>query len=106
MVVYLEQLERLAALQPHMLFPSHGPVITRPQALLAHYLSHRRARHDRVLDAVHAGRTSVADIATEAYADSPDAHPGLAQDQTLAHLLAHAEHGTVRQHNGGWHPVA
>ena len=105
MNVYLEQLERLASLEPHMIFPSHGPVITRPMALLNHYVNHRRARHGRVLDAVQAGRSSVADIATEAYADSPDAHPGLAQDQTLAHLLAHAEHGTVRQHNGGWHPA-
>lgn len=105
MNVYLEQLERLASLEPHMLFPSHGPVITRPQALLAHYLRHRRARHDRVLDAVHSGRTSVADIAKEAYADSPDAHPGLAQDQTLAHLLAHAATGDAVERAGAWYPT-
>ena len=105
MNVYLEQLERLASLEPHMIFASHGPVITRPLALLNHYVNHRRARHAKVLDAVQAGRSSVAEIATEAYADSPDAHPGLAQDQTLAHLLAHAQQGTVRQHEGGWHPA-
>ena len=80
-------------------------IVTKPTALLNHYVSHRRARHARVLDAVQAGHRIVADISREAYADSPEAHPGLAQDQTLAHLLAHAQQGTVRQHNGGWHPA-
>ena len=106
MNVYLEQLERLASLEPHMIFPSHGPVVTKPIALLNHYVSHRRARHARVLDAVQAGQSAVADIAREAYADSPDAHPGLAQDQTLAHLLAHAEEGSVVQGLDGWHRAA
>ncbi len=106
MNVYLEQLERLASLEPHMIFPSHGPVVTKPTALLNHYVSHRRARHARVLDAVQAGQGAVADIAREAYADSPDAHPGLAQDQTLAHLMAHAEEGSVVQRPDGWHPAA
>lgn len=106
MNVYLEQLERLASLEPHMIFPSHGPVVTKPTALLNHYVSHRRARHARVLDAVQAGQSAVADIAREAYADSPDAHPGLAQDQTLAHLMAHAEEGSVVQGPDGWHHAA
>ena len=106
MNVYLEQLERLASLEPHMIFPSHGPVVTKPTALLNHYVSHRRARHSRVLDAVQAGQSAVADIAREAYADSPDAHPGLAQDQTLAHLMAHAEEGSVVQGPDGWHHAA
>ena len=106
MNVYLEQLERLTSLEPHMIFPSHGPVVTKPTALLNHYVSHRRARHARVLDAVQAGQSAVADITREAYADSPDAHPGLAQDQTLAHLLAHAEEGSVAQGPDGWHRTA
>ena len=106
MNVYLEQLERLASLKPHMIFPSHGPVVTKPTALLNHYVSHRRARHARVLDAVQAGQSAVADIAREAYADSPDAHPGLARDQTLAHLLAHADEGAVMQRPDGWHRTA
>ena len=59
-----------------------------------------------MLDAVQAGQSAVADIAREAYADSPDAHPGLAQDQTLAHLLAHAEEGSVVQGPVGWHRAA
>ena len=59
-------------------------------------------RHQRVLDAVDFGLSTVADISVEAYANTPDAHPGLAQDQTLAHLLSHERAGRVQQTNKGW----
>ena len=79
--------------------------MTKPTALLNHYVSHRRARHARVLDAVQAGQSAVADIAREAYADSPDAHPDWRR-KTLAHLMAHAEEGSVVQGPDGWHHAA
>ena len=56
-----------------------------PERLLDRYLRHRRARHDRVRVAVDQASDPVRILA---YADSPDAHPGLALDQTYAHLLA------------------
>lgn len=105
MNVYIEQLERLKALKPHLVFPSHGPVVAVPERLINHYLTHRRARHARVLKAVQAGTAELKDIAAEAYADTPDAHPGLAEDQTLSHLLAHEADGAVRQSNGTWSVV-
>ena len=102
MHAYLEQLERLKALQPHLIFPSHGPVITTPEAVLTQYLTHRRARHGRVLEAVRAGHHAILDIAAYAYADSPEAHPGLAQDQTRSHLLGLVAEGKVVEQNGEW----
>ena len=76
-----------------------------PDKLIDHYLKHRRARHARVLNAVQAGTTELTNIAAEAYADTPDAHPGLAVDQTLSHLLAHEADGAVSQSNGTWSVV-
>ena len=105
MNVYIEQLERLKTLKPHLVFPSHGPVVAVPERLIDHYLKHRRARHARVLNAVQAGTTELTNIAAEAYADTPDAHPGLAVDQTLSHLLAHEADGAVSQSNGTWSAV-
>jgi ribonuclease/clavin/mitogillin len=102
MNVYLEQLERLKALQPHLVFPSHGPVVAIPERLIQHYIDHRNARHARVFEAVEGGLTAVEAIAKQAYADSPDAHPGLAVDQTLSHLLAHEASGTLASRNGEW----
>jgi glyoxylase-like metal-dependent hydrolase (beta-lactamase superfamily II)/8-oxo-dGTP pyrophosphatase MutT (NUDIX family) len=105
MNVYIEQLERLKTLKPHLVFPSHGPVVAVPERLIDHYLKHRRARHARVLNAVQAGTAELTNIAAEAYADTPDAHPGLAVDQTLSHLLAHEADGAVSQSNGTWSAV-
>jgi glyoxylase-like metal-dependent hydrolase (beta-lactamase superfamily II) len=99
---YLHQLERLKALKPHLVFPSHGPVVAIPDRLIDHYLSHRRARHARVLEAVQNGASQLEKIAKEAYADTPDAHPGLAVDQTLSHLRALSADGTVCEENGTW----
>jgi len=102
---YIEQLHRLKALKPHLVFPSHGPVVAMPNTLIQHYIDHRKARHARVLEAVVGGQTGLSEIATSAYADSPDAHPGLAVDQTLSHLLALEVEGKVTKITDGWYPV-
>lgn len=102
MDVYIEQLQRLQQLEPHLMFPSHGPVIPLPDKTLAYYIKHRMERHQRVLDAVKSGLRIVSEISIEAYANTPDAHPGLAQDQTLAHLLSHERAGRVQQTSQGW----
>ena len=102
METYIEQLKRLLDLDPHLIFPSHGPVIPLPFMTLEHYIKHRSNRHDRVLAAVEEGHTSLEQIAKIAYEDTPDAHPGLAIDQTLSHLLSHEKGGNVRSTDGGW----
>jgi ribonuclease/clavin/mitogillin len=99
---YLRQLERLKALEPHLVFPSHGPVVAIPDRLIQHYITHRLARHERVLEAVRKGKRHLNDIAKDAYEDSPEAHPGLAVDQTLSHLHAHLADGNVAQTSDGW----
>ncbi len=102
MTVYIEQLERLKAMNPHLIFPSHGPVIAMPQHLIQHYIDHRKVRHERVAAALKDGLQGLEEIAVAAYADSPDAHPGLAVDQTLSHLVALEREGRVEKHADGW----
>ena len=102
MMTYIEQLERLLDLDPHLIFPSHGPVIPLPHRTLEHYIRHRSIRHDKVLAAVEAGNSKLEIIARVAYEDTPDAHPGLAIDQTLSHLLSHEKDGNVRTVDGDW----
>jgi len=99
---YLAQLRRLKALKPHLVFPSHGPVVAIPGRLIDHYIAHRSARHTRVLEAVRNGASRLTAITKEAYADTPNAHPGLSVDQTLSHLRAHENDGTVCEKNGLW----
>ena len=102
MMTYIEQLERLLDLDPHLIFPSHGPVIPLPHRTLEYYIQHRSSRHDKVLAAVEAGHSSIEEIAKVAYEDTPDAHPVLAIDQTLSHLLSHEKGGNVRSTDGNW----
>ncbi len=102
MNAYLAGLERLRDLDPPLLFPGHGPMVANPTKLLNHYLNHRMARHTRVLEAVGSGHSRLEAIATQAYADSPEAHPALAIDQTLSHLKALAQSGEVVESNGLW----
>lgn len=103
---YLAGLERLRDLDPSLLFPGHGPMVANPRRLLTRYLNHRKKRHLRVLNAVKVmeddGGGTLESITREAYADTPDAHPNLAMDQTYSHLLALEESGNIRQGNGIW----
>jgi glyoxylase-like metal-dependent hydrolase (beta-lactamase superfamily II) len=100
MGAYISGLERLRALKPKMLFPGHGPLVANPEKLLTEYIEHRKARHQRVLEAVKAGSMDISSIASAAYSDSPGAHPLLAQDQALSHLRELQRTGHV-EHDGG-----
>ena len=101
---YIEQLKRLKDLNPHILFPSHGPMLPLPEKTLEYYIKHRTARHQRVLDAVNSGITDLGAISESAYENTPDAHPGLAKQQTLSHLLAWQRSGEIFEQSRGWHP--
>jgi glyoxylase-like metal-dependent hydrolase (beta-lactamase superfamily II) len=102
MGAYISGLERLRALKPKMLFPGHGPPVANPEKLLTHYIEHRKARQQRVLEAVREGNSNLADIASAAYSDTPDAHPLLAQDQALSHLKELQRAGQVEHDSGGY----
>jgi glyoxylase-like metal-dependent hydrolase (beta-lactamase superfamily II) len=99
---YLSSLERLRDLKPPILLPAHGPLSPVPEKLLNRYLTHRRARHAMVLDAVKNGLSEITQIANYAYDDTPNAHPILKVDQTLSHLLAHQRAGDIEQINSSW----
>ena len=102
MGVYIEQLQRLSGSNPHLIFPSHGPVVAQPQRLLNRYIDHRLKRHERVLNAVKSGLNDLTSIAKDAYADTPEAHPGLAEDQALSHLMTLEREERVQQGSSGW----
>ncbi len=104
MDLYIEELAQLKMLNPNLLFPSHGPVIALPQKKLTDYIQHRTSRHNKVLQAVKDGQSSLSEITAKAYEDTPGAHHGLAKDQTLAHLLSHQRRGKVSSDDSGnWH---
>jgi glyoxylase-like metal-dependent hydrolase (beta-lactamase superfamily II)/8-oxo-dGTP pyrophosphatase MutT (NUDIX family) len=83
---YLASLDKLAALPPRTLFPSHGPAIHNAVAKLREYVKHRLWREERVVAAWNRGLRTPKEMLPTVYDDVPkEAHP-LAERQILAHL--------------------
>ena len=105
MGAYISGLERIRALNPKVLFPGHGPLIANPKRLLTQYIEHRKTRHERVLNAVREGNSELLSITKIVYADTPDAHPILAQDQVLSHLKELIRSGQVEVRGNSYHSI-
>jgi glyoxylase-like metal-dependent hydrolase (beta-lactamase superfamily II) len=99
MRVYLEQLERLAALDAHLALPAHGEPIEQPTALFHHYVVHRMMRENKVLAAVVQGGVEgspLDELLSRAYDDVPEGTWPIAVLSLQAHLAKLAEEGRVR----------
>ncbi|MED5273979.1 MAG: hypothetical protein VX865_03255, partial [Candidatus Thermoplasmatota archaeon] len=83
----------------------HGPASPNPRRLLDRYISHRSARHERVMDAVSSGISSLDEIAKSAYRDTPEANPLLSRDQTLSHLRSLTSSGKVEARDNQYYPT-
>ena len=99
MKAYLESLERMKALAPDCLMPSHGPYIAHATHKLDQYIRHRLARESSVLAALETA-SSFLDILEQVYADTPaflkqGPTGGLAGLSLRSHLEKLSEEGIV-----------
>jgi ribonuclease/clavin/mitogillin len=86
--LYLENLERLAALNPSRLLPAHGPVLEEGTKVLEHYIAHRHMRTEQIQSALaaHPGQ-NITELTARIYRDLvPDAFLSVAARQVLCHL--------------------
>jgi endoribonuclease LACTB2 len=86
---YLRSLERVLALEPAVLLPSHGPEIRGRdiERILRGYINHRHERERQVLDLLRERPMTADALVAEMY---PTVHPklaGAARDSVVAHLL-------------------
>lgn len=104
MRVYLEQLERLAALDARVALPAHGEPIDEPTRLFRTYIAHRRMREAKVLAAV-ADRGEKGAMAEEvlarAYDDTPMSVWPIALLSVKAHLKKLEDDGRVTRGGAG-----
>ncbi len=92
---YLASLRKLQTLDLEVLYPGHGPAEHDPQAVIAGYIAHRLERERQILDAIHAGAHTVADIVAHVYADvDPTLHPAAAVS-VRAHLRKLIDDGVI-----------
>lgn len=88
---YLTALERLRALAPRTILPGHGPRVDDPDAKLAEYLEHRRAREEALLETLRRGGRSVDELLDGAWSDVPEHLRPAAAVTLAAHLDKLAE---------------
>lgn len=86
MDAYLDSLERMRALRPRTLFPSHGPAILDADGKLVEYLRHRLAREEQIHGLWRAGVREPAAMLADVYPDVIPAARPLAERQIVAHL--------------------
>jgi glyoxylase-like metal-dependent hydrolase (beta-lactamase superfamily II) len=96
MAVYLRSLERLLELPLTALAPGHGDRIDDPHGVVRGYLAHRRAREQKVLDAVVArGPVTVDELLPAVYGDVDEDRWFVARHSLHAHLRKLAEEARV-----------
>ncbi len=92
---YLTALERLRALEPSLLCPGHGQVVTDPEAHLTGYLTHRRTREDALVVALERGLRGIDELLDAAWADAPAVLRPAAAITMAAHLDKLDEEGRL-----------
>jgi glyoxylase-like metal-dependent hydrolase (beta-lactamase superfamily II) len=102
LAAYLASLERVREMRPGRILPAHGSVIDDPQALLDHYLAHRRDRENQIVEAIRNGDTRPAAIVSRIYTDLNAELQSRACDTVVAHLEKLEREGKAIQRDGEW----
>lgn len=92
---YLSGLRRLRALDPAVLAPGHGPVVTDANAKLDEYVAHRLDRERRLVAALELGARSVDELLDAAWTDVPEVLRPAATVTLAAHLDKLADEGRL-----------
>jgi len=69
---YMDSLRLVAAREPVMICPGHGPWITDPPSKIAEYLEHRESRERGLLVALDRGERSRMSLLEEVWSDVPE----------------------------------
>lgn len=104
---YLNSLKRLQAEDISEVVPAHGPIITRPQAKITEYITHRMQREQEITRALQQSPQgmTIAAIVPIVYADvDPRLHP-IAAHSVEAHLLKLQREERVQHINEMWRLV-
>ena len=102
MKAYLDSLRRLEQLQPQRIYPGHFRPLDDGTQVIRGYIEHRLEREQKIVKALEGGPTTLEEIVTTAYDDTPvELHPA-AQMSALAHLEALEKDGRVNRLSQRW----
>ncbi|MGH7763037.1 MAG: MBL fold metallo-hydrolase [Candidatus Dormibacteraceae bacterium] len=99
---YLHSLERLARLEPRLLFPGHWDPVTDAKGKIAEYTHHRLEREAQILAEVRRGAGTAAELTRRVYGDLDDRLMAAAEMTLRAHLRKLADDGALSaRHTAG-----
>jgi len=99
---YLASLEKLKAREDHILYPTHGSPITKPQEWLGQLIAHRHMREEQILAALKTGPLSIFELVEKLYSTLDGALRPAAAQQVAAHLVHLKARGKVMPDDGRW----
>jgi len=94
---YLRSLDRLAALEPRILFPGHWDPVTEAMTKIEEYRSHRLDREAQILAEVRRGDGTAPLLTRRVYGDLDDKLAVAAEMTLRAHLRKLVHDGLVRE---------
>lgn len=92
---YLESLEKVAARQFKVLYPTHGAPITDPEPFITAYIAHRLEREKQVLACIGRGITKIKDMVPNLYANVDQRLWPAAALSLFAHMIRLVKIGAV-----------
>jgi glyoxylase-like metal-dependent hydrolase (beta-lactamase superfamily II) len=99
---YLASLDKLAARDERIFYPTHGSPIADPQAWLGQLIAHRRMREAQILAALARGEDTVAGLVERLYPGIETALRPAAAQQVAAHLQHLQARGQAVGAGGRW----
>jgi glyoxylase-like metal-dependent hydrolase (beta-lactamase superfamily II) len=99
---YLASLDKLAARDERIFYPTHGSPIADPQAWLGQLITHRRMREAQILAALARGADTVAELVERLYPGIETALRPAAAQQVVAHLQHLQTRGQAVAAGGRW----
>jgi glyoxylase-like metal-dependent hydrolase (beta-lactamase superfamily II) len=97
MAAYMGTLEAMQRLQPRLIAPGHGPIVTDPEVKIEEYIRHRREREEQLLQVLARGPAGEADLVSRVYTDVDPALRSLASGSVQAQLAKLIAEGRVIQ---------
>lgn len=94
---YLRSLDRLAALEPRILFPGHWDPVRDAMAKIDEYRKHRLEREAQVLAEVRRGKGTAEDLTRRVYGELDERLTYAAEMTLRAHLRKLVDEGLVRE---------
>jgi glyoxylase-like metal-dependent hydrolase (beta-lactamase superfamily II) len=103
MLLYMRTLDEMLALDPAMIAPGHGPVITDPGAKISEYITHRNEREQQILGVLRQGPAGLEDLVNKIYVDTDPRLLDYARRSVEAQLLKlQVEHRAHRIRGEYW----